>query len=302
MSIEIENTYAEAFAGLYCRVIVTASDAETLRRAAADSTAMPSEVIGRLEGGVEKWLSEKQTPDRRRGAILQFWKGIDKTRPLTEVVQRFEKELSYRIRQGILVKPFTAIFNALSVKPEGSMDMMERVGHCGDGHEWEERLYGRNMIVVPIMIPDFLIERNIDYARGVSGGNFWYLCRTKRAVFEAGKRALSAIGKVEGVIAPFGICSAGSKTETKFPLIGPTTNDPYCPSLKQRLGRASLVPNDVKYIPEIVIDGTSMQAVKAALKAGIKAASSVRGVERISAGNYGGKLGDYRIHLKELFS
>lgn len=216
----IEDTFAEAFDGLYVRIMVTADDEETLRKAAEDATATPSAVIGRLEGGVEKWLSGKETPDKRRGAILQLWKGLEKGKPLESVVERFEKELSYRIRQDILVKPFMSVFDALSVEPEDRMDMMERVGHCGDGFEWEKQLYGRCMIVVPVMVPDFLIERYVGYARGVSGGNFWMMCRTKKAVSEAGKAALKAIGKVEGVITPFDVCSAGSKTETKFPLIG----------------------------------------------------------------------------------
>lgn len=298
---KIEDTYAEAFSGLYCRVIVTADDEETLKKAADDATATPSEVIGRLEGGIEKWLPEKETPDKRKGAVLQFWKGLDKSKPLEDSVKRFEKELSYRIRQDILVKPFTALFDALSVKPEGKIDMIERVGHCGDGYEWEEQRYGRNVIVVPIMVPDFLIERHIGYAKGVSGGNFLYLCKTKKAVMEAGKKTLEAISQVEGVITPFDVCSAGSKTETRFPLIGPTTNHPYCPSLKQKLGKESTVPEGVSYIPEIVINGISIQAVKKAMKAGIEATLTVDGVVKISAGNYGGKLGDYKIHLRELF-
>ena len=297
----IEGTFAEAFDGLYVRIMVTADDEETLRKAAEDATATPSGVIGRLEGGVERWLSEKETPDKRMGAILQLWKGLEKGKPLESVVERFEKELSYRIRQDILVKPFTAVFDALSVKPEGRMDMMERVGHCGDGFEWEKQLYGRRMIVVPIMVPDFLIERYVGYALGVSGGNFWMMCRTKKAVREAGKAALEAIGKVEGVITPFDVCSAGSKTETKFPLIGPTTNHPYCPSLREKLGRESLVPDGINYIPEIVISGVSMQAVKDAMKAGIEASLAVDDVVRVSAGNYEGKLGEYKIHLRELF-
>jgi formylmethanofuran--tetrahydromethanopterin N-formyltransferase len=297
----IEDTYAEAFDGLYVRIIVTADDEETLKKAAEDATATPSGVIGRLEGGIEKWLSEKETPDKRKGAILQLWKGLDKGKPLESVVERFEKELSYRIRQDILVKPFTAVFDALSVKPEGEMDMIERVGHCGDGYEWEERVYGRQVIVVPLMVPDFLIERHIGYARGISGGNFWMMCGTKEAVMEAGKAVLEAIGKVEGVITPFDVCSAGSKTETKFPLIGPTTNHPYCPSLREKLGRDSLVPEVVKYIPEIVINGVSMQAVKEAMKAGIEASLAVDGVVKVSAGNYEGKLGEYKIYLRELF-
>jgi formylmethanofuran--tetrahydromethanopterin N-formyltransferase len=298
---KIEDTYAEAFTGLYCRVIVTADDEETLKKAADDATAMPSEVIGRLEGGIEKWLSEKETPDNRRGAVLQFWKGLDRTKPLEESVKRFEKELSYRIRQDILVKPFTAMFDALSVGAEGKMDMMERVGHCGDGYEWEEQRYGRNMIAVPIMVPDFLIERHIGYAKGVSGGNFWYMCRTKKAVVDAGKRALEAISQVDGVVTPFDVCSAGSKTETRFPLIGPTTNHPYCPSLKQKLGKESHVPEGVNYIPEIVVNGISIQAVKKAMKAGIEAVLTVDDVVGVSAGNYGGKLGDFKVYLRELF-
>lgn len=297
----IEDTFAEAFDGLYVRIMVTADDEETSRKAAEDATATPSAVIGRLEGGVEKWLSGKETPDKRRGAMLQLWKGLEKGKPLESVVERFEKELSYRIRQDILVKPFTSVFDALSVKPEGRMDMMERVGHCGDGFEWEKQLYGRCMIVVPVMVPDFLIERYVGYARGVSGGNFWMMCRTKKAVREAGKAALKAIGKVEGVITPFDVCSAGSKTETKFPLIGPTTNHPYCPSLREKLGRESLVPDGINYIPEIVISGVSMRAVKDAMKVGIEASLTVDGVVKVSAGNYEGKLGEYKIHLRELF-
>ena len=297
----IQDTFAEAFDGLYVRIMVTADDKETLRKAAEDATATPSAVIGRLEGGVEKWLSGKETPDKRRGAILQLWKGLEKGKPLESVVERFEKELSYRIRQDILVKPFTSVFDALSVKPEDRMDMMERVGHCGDGFEWEKQLYGRRMIVVPVMVPDFLIERYVGYARGVSGGNFWMMCRTKKAVREAGKAALEAIGKVEGVITPFDVCSAGSKTETKFPLIGPTTNHPYCPSLREKLGRESLVPDGINYIPEIVISGVSMRTVKDAMKVGIEASLTVDGVVKVSAGNYEGKMGEYKIHLRELF-
>ncbi len=300
MRVEIEDTYAEAFEGLYCRVIVTADDREVLRKAAEDATATPSVVIGRTEGGVEKYVSEKETPDGRKGAILQFWGAIDEKKPLGDSVEKLEKELSYRIRQDILVKPFTAIFDA-HPKPEGELDMMMRVGHCGDGFEWEEKRYGRNMIIVPIMIPDFQIERYLGYGKGVMGANFWYMCRGKGAVKTAGRRALNAISRIEGAVTPFGICSAGSKPETRFPQIGPTTNHPYCPSLKEKLGKESKVPNGVNYIPEIVIDGTSIDVVKEAMKAGINSIRDTAGVVKISAGNYGGKLGKYKIYLRELF-
>jgi formylmethanofuran--tetrahydromethanopterin N-formyltransferase len=298
--VEIEDTYAEAFTGIFCRVIVTADDARTLRSAAEDSTATPSVVIGRVEGGVEKWLSEKETPDQREGAILQFWGGIDRKASLAGSLKKFETELSYRIRQDILVKPFTAVFDALP-NAEGKLDMMTRVGHCGDGYEWVEKRHGREVIVVPIMVPGFIIERYLGYAHGVMGANFWVMCKTKAALKKAGEKALEAIHKVNGVVTPFDVCSAGSKPYTRFPWIGPTTNHPYCPSLKQRLGKVSMVPEGVRYIPEIVINGISMEAVKEAMKAGIEVVLTVDGVVRISAGNYGGKLGEFKIYLRELF-
>jgi formylmethanofuran--tetrahydromethanopterin N-formyltransferase len=179
---------------------------------------------------------------------------------------------------------------------------MERIGHCGDGYEWVEKRYGREVIVVPIMVPDFLIERRLGYGRGVIGGNFWYMCRTKSAVIKAGRKALKAIDEVGGAVTPFGICSAGSKAETKFPQIGPTTNHPYCPSLRKRLGKESKVPEGINYIPEIVINGITIGSVKEAMKAGIEAAAQVDGVVKISAGNYGGKLGKYKLFLKELIT
>jgi formylmethanofuran--tetrahydromethanopterin N-formyltransferase len=296
---EIEDTYAEAFEGIFCRVVVTADDAKTLRKAAEDSTATPSVVIGRVEGGVERWLKKKETPDKRLGAILQFWGQIIPNKPFADSLKKFETELSYRIRQDILVKPFTAFYDALP-NAEGKLDMMERVGHCGDRYEWTEKRHGREVIVVPLMVPDFIIERYVGFARGVMGANFWAMCRTKTAMQKAGEKALAAIHGVEGVVTPFDVCSAGSKPETHFPLIGPTTNHLYCPSLKKRFGKESCVPEGVRCISEIVINGVSLESVKKAMKAGIEAALKVDDVVRISAGNYGGKLGKHNIRLREL--
>jgi formylmethanofuran--tetrahydromethanopterin N-formyltransferase len=300
MNLEVEDTYAEAFDGLYFRILVTADDEVTLRRAAEHATATPSVVVGRAEGGIERYVDLTETPDGRLGVILQFWSGLDGKRTLKEIVKKFYKEVSYRIRQDILVRPFTAVFDACRDEV-GKVDTMEQIGHCGDGYEWTEKRYGREMIIVPLMVPDFQIERYLGYGRGVSGGNFWYMCKTKKAVMEAGRNALKTIDEVEGVITPFGICSAGSKVETKFPWIGGTTNHPYCPSLKDTLGESSKVSHGVNFIPEIVIHGVSLNLVKEAMKVGIETTSKVDGVVGISAGNYGGRLGKYKIFLRELF-
>jgi formylmethanofuran--tetrahydromethanopterin N-formyltransferase len=294
---EIENTYAEAFDGLYCRIIITAKDETRLKRAAYGCTALPMVVFGRTEGGVEKWLNPRQTLDKRLGALVQFWGAINESKPLEASLKKFIKEVSYRIRQEILVEPTTCVFNALD--SDKKIDAMDTVGHCGDGYEWEEEYHGRKVINIPLMMPGFRIERYLGYGIGVSGGNVWLMCRDEDAALKGGDKALEAIHKVDGVVTPFDICSAGSKPKKNYPEIGPTTNHPYCPSLKGKIPN-SKVPAGVNSIPEIVINGVSLVAVKKAMKAAINAVKNLDGVVKISAGNYGGKLGKHRIYLREL--
>jgi len=294
---EIEDTYAEAYDGLFCRIIITAKDETRLKRAAYGSTALPMGVVGRGEGGVEKWLPPHETPDRRNGAVVQFWSGISESKPFEAILKKFLKEVSYRIRQEILVEPTTCVFNAQDSPTK--FDVMDTIGHCGDGYEWEEECYGRRVINIPIMMPSFRIERYLGYGVGVSGGNVWLMCQDEDSALKAGDKALEAIHKIDGVITPFDICSAGSKPETNYPEIGPTTNHPYCPTLKGKIPD-SKVPSGVNSIPEIVINGVSLEAVKKAMEAAIKAVRDMKGVVKISAGNYGGKLGKHRIYLREL--
>ena len=293
----IEHTYAEAFEGLFFRLVLTAKDMLRLKQAAYNSTALPSVVINRTEGGIEKWLTPKETPDQRMGALIQFW-GQYHSRHPQKSIDSFYEEVSYRIRQGILVVPTTALYDANN---GDTLDAMSRIGHCGDGYEWEETLHGRHIIRIPLMMGTFVIERYIRYNRGVMGGNVWLLCSDEETALTAGDAAISAIQEVEGVITPFNICAAGSKPETKFPHIGPTTNHPYCPSLRHRIPNSHL-PADINAIPEIVINGISLTAVKQGMQTAIQAVQDIPGVKNISAGNYGGKLGQYQIHLHELIT
>ena len=205
--------------------------------AAEDSTATPSVVIGRTEGGVERYLNEKETPDGRKGAILQFWGEITQKNLCRIALKSSKKSFPTESAKTFWLKPFTAVFDALP-NPEGKMDMMERVGHCGDGYEWVEKRYGREVIVVPLMVPDFVIERlhrvcSRRYGRQLLG-NVQNQTSPKRS---RPKSACLPLHSVPGVVTPFDVCSAGSKPETHFPEIGPTTNHLYCPSLKRQVGQ-----------------------------------------------------------------
>ena len=295
--MEIENTYCEAFEGLFARICITAKDEKRLERAAYSATALPCTVFGEAEGGIEKWLSEHETPDGRKGAIAQIWVNYAKTKD-EDAVEKLEYEISKRIRQGILVVPTTSVFNAIEIPDGNFIDTVDRIGHCGDGYETIEQRFGREVVVVPIMMGEFLVERHLGYKKGVMGGNLWFFCESLEAALETGEKAINAINKVEGAITPFDICSAGSKPETKYPEIGPTTNHSFCPTLKHKIS-GSKVPEGVQCIPEIVINGVSLDTVKEAMKAAMDSVRNVEGLVKISAGNYGGKLGRYKIYLND---
>ena len=54
---------------------------------------------------------------------------------------------------------------------------------------------------------------------------------------------------------------------------------------------------------EIVIDGLTEADIAKAMHAGIVAAcelGAAKGIRRISAGNYGGKLGQFHFHLRKI--
>lgn len=226
--IEVDDTYCEAFDGLLARLLVTAKDEPRLLGAIRSATALPSTVFGEAEGGIEGFVDEGDTPDGRIGAIIQIWVNNRK-----DAVSTLEYEMSKRIRQGILVTPTTSIFNLIDLNDK--IDIMDRVGHCGDGYETTEEHFGRDMINVPLMMGEFLIERYLGYTKGIMGGNVWFFCKDMDVALEAGDSAVEAIGELEGAITSFDICSAGSKPETKYPEIGPTTNHIFCPTLKSRI-------------------------------------------------------------------
>ena len=65
----------------------------------------------------------------------------------------------------------------------------------------------------------------------------------------------------------------------------------------------SALSDNIASVLEIVIDGLTVEAVAAAMRAGIAAIvkrGPRRGAVRIGAGNYGGKLGPHHFHLKDL--
>jgi formylmethanofuran--tetrahydromethanopterin N-formyltransferase len=299
--MEIVDTYCEAFEGLVVQLMVTAQDAEFLTRAVNAFTALPSTVFGDAEGGIVRWLTEEETIDGRLGAIVQLWvTGTGK-----KAMIKFYEQLGRRMRQGILVVPTTAVYNYYPRKTELTFNMMDNVGHCGDGYEWIVKKFNRKLINVPIMMGyDFLIEEEISYDKGVMGGNLWLFCNSVDSGIKVGRECVKILGEIDDVCTTFDVCSAGSKPvppDAKYPEIGPSTNHPFCPTLRDKLSPYEFrVPKGVESIPEIVFNGLHFEDVKLAMQKTIEGVSEMNGLLKISSGNYGGKLGKYKIYLREL--
>ncbi|MFX1339104.1 MAG: formylmethanofuran--tetrahydromethanopterin N-formyltransferase [Promethearchaeota archaeon] len=297
----IEDTYCEAFEGLCVQLMVTAQDAKFLNRAANAFTALPSTVFGDAEGGIVRWLSQEETLDGRLGAVVQLWvTGTGK-----KSTSKFYEQLGRRMRQGILVVPTTTVFDYYPKEIETKFNMMDNVGHCGDGYEWIIQKYNRKLINVPIMMGyDFLIDEELSYAPGVMGGNLWLFCNSVDSGIKVGREAVKIIGELDNVCTTFDVCSAGSKPvppDAKYPEIGPSTNHPFCPTLKDRLSPEEYeVPEGVKSIPEIVFNAIDVDTIKETMQKTIEGIIGMDGLIKVSAGNYGGKLGKFQIHLREL--
>jgi formylmethanofuran--tetrahydromethanopterin N-formyltransferase len=278
--------------------MVTAQDADFLNRAVNAFTALPSTVFGDAEGGIVRWLSENETIDGRLGAIVQLWViGTSK-----KAITKLYVQLGRRMRQGILVVPTTAVFDYYPYKSEMKFNIMNNVGHCGDGYEEILRIFDRKMISIPLMMGyDFLIEEELTYAEGVMGGNFYLFCDSISSGISVGREAVKIIGEINNVCTTFDVCSAGSKVETNFPEIGPSTNHPYCPTLRNKISSEEFkVPDGVYSIPEIVFNALDFKTIKLTMIKVIDGIKDLDGLIKVSAGNYGGKLGKYKIFLSDL--
>jgi formylmethanofuran--tetrahydromethanopterin N-formyltransferase len=272
------------------RAIVTAETAAWARTAATLATGYATSVIGcDAEAGLEADLPASDTPDGRPGVSLLVF-GFN--------TAALGKALVNRIGQCVMTCPTTACFNGL-VPGEETVKVGALLRFFGDGHQGSKKLGGRRYWRVPVMDGEFLCEDTFGVQRAVAGGNFLILGRDQAAALGAAEAAVAAIRAVPGVILPFpgGVVRSGSKVGSRYKALKASTNDEYCPTLRG-LERSRL-PAEVQAVYEIVIDGLDVAAVEAAMRVGVRAACAP-GVVQISAGNYGGKLGQYPLHLHKI--
>lgn len=298
---EVEDTYAEAFRSIYGEVLITARDRCWLDRAVAACTGNASStILCDCEAGLDRYVGPgsddamTSTPDGRPGAIVQFH--VPRFRKDRE--SALQRSMLVRISQNVLTCPSTACFSPLDEPTYFKLG--RKIAYFGNGRQFRDERFGRRVWVIPILGGEFVLDRRFGFCDGLMGGNLWFMGRDLDSAIDAAVRAHKAAMTVPGVIAPFpgGIAASGSKAGSKYSFAVASTYEEFCPTLRGVLGNASKVPDGVESIMELILNGKDLETIAKATRLAIAAAVSTPGLLRISAGNYGGRLGKSFIYLK----
>ena len=292
--VEIVDTFAEAFPIKATRLIITA---DSLRWATTAATVMcgnaTSVIACDVEAAIERSMAIAETPDGRPGvSVLVFAFSIE----------ALGKALQGRVGQCILTCPTTACYNGISNCPkEKRIRIGGGIRYFGDGFQVAKKFDSRRFWRIPTMDGEFVCEDYFGTVTGVAGGNLLICGKNVSAALSAAEAAVEVIGTEPDVALPFpgGIVRSGSKVGSRYPKLKASTNDAYCPTLRG-LTKTDL-PTNCNAVYEIVIDGLSFEAVQSAMKRGLHAAAAASAdIIRITAGNYGGRLGKHHFYLRDL--
>ena len=289
-STQIVDTFAEAFKMYGSRIIITAETKEWAMAAAQSVTGFATSVIGcKCEAGIETEILPKESPDLRPGvSVLLF--AMDS--------ENLGKRLMERIGQCVMTCPSTACYNGID---EGNEIVVGgQLRYFGDGYQISKEIAGKRLWRIPVMDGEFLVDDIFKTKEAVGGGNILILAKDQNTALKAAKSAVNTMREVPNVILPFpnGVVRSGSKVGSKYKELIASTNDSYCPTLTTLVEKTE-IDTGINSVLEIVIDGLTLEDVEEAMRVGIKAAIKP-GIKKISAGNYGGGLGQYQIQLHKL--
>jgi formylmethanofuran--tetrahydromethanopterin N-formyltransferase len=286
----IDDTFAEAFRMRYARLIVTAHDDHWLHAAVAEFSGYASSIIAcDAEAGVERWLSPNATPDGRPGAALLAF-GFS--------AENLGRAMLNRTGQCLMTCPTTAVYDGLPAAEE-RFPLGKLLRFFGDGFQKSKVVGGERFWRIPVMDGEFFVVESLGVEKGIGGGNIILQSADQNEALAAARRGVEAVAELAGAITPFpgGVARSGSKVGSRYKKLKASTSDPFCPTLRGRV--ESRIHPEANFAYEIVIDGVDELSVGNAMTAAMRAAVAPA-ILAISAGNYGGKLGKFHFHLREL--
>ncbi|MEJ8823364.1 formylmethanofuran--tetrahydromethanopterin N-formyltransferase [Variovorax humicola] len=292
--VQVDDTFAEAFPMKATRLVITAHNLTWARHAAVSATGFATSVIGcGCEAAIERELGPDETPDGRPGLSVLIFSMSGK---------ELAKQVERRVGQCVMTCPTTAVFAGIA---EGeAIALGKNLRFFGDGWQMSKVIDGIRYWRVPVMDGEFVAQETTAVVKGVGGGNLLLLCTDTDSALAIAEAAALAMKALPNVILPFpgGVVRSGSKVGSKYAALSASTNDAFCPGLHGLLASSELTPR-TRCVMEIVIDGLTEADVGAAMRVGMIAGialGAAGGLLRISAGNYGGKLGPFHFHLHKL--
>jgi formylmethanofuran--tetrahydromethanopterin N-formyltransferase len=299
MPAVIEDTYAEAFRSIYVEFLITARDRKWVEHAVNAATGNASStILCDCEAGVDRFVGPGgdesfATPDGRPGAIVQLH--IPRFRK--DRLQALEKAALVRISQNVLTCPTAACFNLIDAAD--GFPIGKKIAYFGDGFQKRVDRFGRSMWWIPTLGGEFVLDERFGFRDGLMGGNLWYFGESEDTALAAAEAGVAAVHRCPGVIMTFpgGIAGSGSKAGSKYEFMFASTYEKYCPKLVDNPKADSRLPEGVTSVMEIIINGRELRCIIEATQAAIAASANTPGLLRISAGNYGGRLGKSFIYL-----
>ena len=292
--VTIDDSFAEAFPMKATRIVITAHNLVWARHSAVAMTGFATSVIAcGCEAGIERELTRDETPDGRPGLSVLLFAMSGK---------ELAKQLEKRVGQCVLTCPTTAVFAGLT---DGeAIALGKNLRFFGDGWQISKMINGVRYWRVPVMDGEFVAQETTAVTKGVGGGNLLLLARDTDSALAVAEAAVAAMKALPNVVMPFpgGVVRSGSKVGSKYAALNASTNDAFCPSLVGLVAHSELTA-ETRCVMEIVIDGLTEKDVADAMRAGMQAGVTIGaagGLLRISAGNYGGKLGPFHFHLHKL--
>ena len=301
--VEIDDTFAEGFKLYGSRILITADTKELAHIAALCATGFATSTIHcDCEAGIDMYYDPERTPDRRPGVSVIF---------CVHGKENADAVLLNRIGQCILTSATTACFDWL---PEDSISEKTfevktgfKLKFFGDGFEEKEEIEWNGKSIplwkIPVMDGYFRVQSTFKVTKIAAGGNFMVFSNSPTEIISACQSAAIKMNEIDGVVLPFpgGYVRSPSKIGSKYKFLTASTNQTLLPVLRNNIPDSS-APEQAIVGYEFVINGFSEDRVRKAMKIGIQELCNHANVLKITAGNYGGKLGKLKFDLKEILS
>ncbi|HDK25953.1 MAG TPA: hypothetical protein ENG48_02520 [Candidatus Atribacteria bacterium] len=293
--IEIEEVNCECTDLRICRGVLTAVTEGIALHEAKYLSGFGLITAAPIQTCIEGILSESETPDGRRGVIIQF------NVPSAVSYEKFHEALLKRL---FLIPhlPTCSLFDVSSKKEDSFIDIGESIRKWGDGFEVSENYKGRDIYRIPIMTGDMLVEKTLNIYQGLDGALEIFAQNAVSCVVAAQEATCRIFNEVSGVANfnyPVGGVSGAKVGGINYTKERVTINDPFCPTLKNTIKNSKL-PVGANAVIEYPIVGLDENSIKKALKIAIDTFATTPGIIKITSPSFGGQWGTHKIYLPKI--